>query len=338
MVKDPYIIFVTGASRSGTTMLNKILGANSRILSLKELHYFGGMVDVERLSEKATGEDLVNFTSIIFTRNAKGLWGGEPSETEINLAKELVKAHSPENTTYAQLYSHAVNYLAATEKKDIACEQTPRNIFYAKTLLRSYPNSKFIHIIRDPRAVLASQKAKWRQKKLGGHKIPLMQVLRVWINYHPITMSKLWVNATRAATQLSSSNKIMLIRYEDIVEFPDKILRDICEFLDVDYELEMLNISTMGSSYRESNQGNKGISKEGLNRWKNNLSEGEISICEIITDEYMNKFSYKKQKTKSKYLHIALQVVAYPFHLLGVVITNPARLWIQLKAMYKSAA
>ena len=130
----------------------------------------------------------------------------------------------------------------------------------------------------------------------------------------------------------------MLIRYEDIVEFPDKVLKDICEFLDVDYEKEMLNISTMGSSYLKSNQDSRGISREGLNRWKNTLSEGEINICEIITDEYMNKFSYKKLKTKCMCLHVALQVVAYPFHLLGVVITNPARLWIQLKAMYKSAA
>lgn len=337
MAKDSFIIFVTGASRSGTTMLNKILGANSRILGLKELHYFGGMVDVGRLDEKACIEDIEKFTSIIFTRNAKGLWGGEPSKTEKDLARKLVKNYSPENTTYAELYSHAVNYLAVAEKKDIACEQTPRNIFYANSLLNAYPGSKIIHIIRDPRAVLASQKSKWNQKKLGANKIPMLQVLRVWINYHPITMSRLWVNATRAAMQLSSSDRVKLIRYEDIVESPEKVIRDICGFLDIDYEMEMLNISSMGSSYLKSNNSNIGISNEGLNRWKKKLSNGDINICEILTEKYMNEFSYERQLPKNMYHHIALKLFSYPFHLVGVLLANPKRLWIQLKAMHKTA-
>ena len=338
MPNAPEIIFVTGASRSGTTMLNKILGANSRILGLKELHYFGGMVSVDKLNKKACIEDLVNYTSIIFTRNAHGLWGGNPSENAINTSRELVKNYSIGNATYAQLYSHAVSYLAASEKKDIACEQTPRNIFYGKKLLETYPNSKIIHIVRDPRAVLASQKAKWRQKKLGGHKIPMTQVLRVWINYHPITMSKLWVKATEAAMQLSSSDRVKLVRYEDVVEFPVETVNDICKFLNVDFEKEMLNITSMGSSYIKSSQNNIGISTEGLKRWRKTLSDGEINISEMLTADYMSKFSYARLNLKRPYLHIIPALLSYPFHLVGVLLANPKRMWIQFKAIYKAPA
>ena len=39
---------------------------------------------------------------------------------------------------------------------------TPNNIIYAEQILEIFPNSKFIHIIRDPRAVISSMlKTDW---------------------------------------------------------------------------------------------------------------------------------------------------------------------------------
>ncbi len=40
------LVFVAGASRSGTTMLNRILGQHPSICAMNELHYFGDLFDI----------------------------------------------------------------------------------------------------------------------------------------------------------------------------------------------------------------------------------------------------------------------------------------------------
>jgi hypothetical protein len=317
-------------------MLNKILGANTRILGLKELHYFGGLVGIERLQNNVLKDDFVKLVSLIISRNERGLWRGIPTDDDIAIASQILNESQSGEITYAQLYTLAVSYLADREHKEIVCEQTPRNIFYGHDLLNIYPNSKIIHMVRDPRAVMASQKSKWRQKKLGARKIPLLEEIRVWINYHPITMSKLWLKASNAALKLSSSERVKLVKYEDFVESPEKIAKDICEFIGVEYEMEMLIISQMGSSYKKEKENHKGISKAGLNRWQQNLTNGEINICETLTASLLNHFTYSPTTSKNLSFSKYWYLITYPLHLIGVILANPKRLWIQIKAIHKS--
>ena len=43
------LVFIVGASRSGTTMLNRILGNHRAVAGLNELHYFGELCEVEQV-------------------------------------------------------------------------------------------------------------------------------------------------------------------------------------------------------------------------------------------------------------------------------------------------
>ena len=47
-------------------------------------------------------------------------------------------------------------------RKKWAGDQTPRHVFYIGELIEMYPGAKFVHMVRDPRAVLLSQKRKWK--------------------------------------------------------------------------------------------------------------------------------------------------------------------------------
>ena len=49
------LVFVTGASRSGTTMLARMLGAHSAISAFNELHYFGSLWDPYESSRQFSG-------------------------------------------------------------------------------------------------------------------------------------------------------------------------------------------------------------------------------------------------------------------------------------------
>ena len=82
------IIFVSGASRSGTTMLSRILGNHSRILGLRELHYFGDLcdsADTSQLDDRA----LRRLAATIFSRQEHEVWGAHPTQRELYRAKQM---------------------------------------------------------------------------------------------------------------------------------------------------------------------------------------------------------------------------------------------------------
>ena len=74
-------------------------------------------------------------------------------------------------------------------------------------------------------------KNKWKRKFLGANEIPFFELLRVKFNYHPYTISKMWntaVNRGRVKHQ-----NVQTIRFEDLLQFPEKTIRDLCEFIGV---------------------------------------------------------------------------------------------------------
>ena len=53
-----------------------------------------------------------------------------------------------------------------------------------------------------------------------GMSVPRYESLRVWVNYHPYTMARLWSQATRAALELADHPRVTLLRFEDLVREP----------------------------------------------------------------------------------------------------------------------
>ncbi len=136
------LLFVTGASRSGTTMLNRVLGAHDQILGMNELHYFGEIWDPNDL-RPLNLEQRIRLAEWILARQARGIWGKGPSQFERAQARQLVGT-MPDTTNGMMVYARVVRSLAAQSGKSIPCEQTPRNVLYANRLLEIDPQTKFI--------------------------------------------------------------------------------------------------------------------------------------------------------------------------------------------------
>jgi hypothetical protein len=331
------IVFVTGASRSGTTMVSRILGNHSQILGLRELHYFGDLCEpatVGRLDMRA----LTFLAARIFSRHARDVWGSDPTELELSKARELCESLAPEQRTGYGVFAASLACLATDAGKSIVCEQTPRNVFYAQNILANLPGAAFVHVVRDPRAVLASQKNRWKLRQLGARRVPLHETIRTWVNYHPVTMAKLWRNATDAAIRLRGHHRVMLTRFEDLVADPEVHIRTICDFLEVSFEPVMSLIPKWGSSNVKHETDKKGLSKDVLDQWESVLSDGEVEIVEHITGELMSRFSYVPRSQGSGNTRAMLpHRLTYPLHLVGVALTNPRRALIQARAMLQSS-
>jgi len=72
---DKKLIFIVGASRSGTTMVSRILGQHSTIFALNELHVFGDLITADTLQETLPIEQQGELADVILRREEYGIWG-----------------------------------------------------------------------------------------------------------------------------------------------------------------------------------------------------------------------------------------------------------------------
>ncbi|MCG8425793.1 MAG: sulfotransferase [Chromatiales bacterium] len=328
------MIFVTGASRSGTSMLARLLGEHKEILALQETHYFGDLCDPDEAKALKSDEQLEQLSAILLARQNRGLWDSKPNASEQQQARQLVSSLPSNARSAGEVFSATLNHLATASGKSIGLEQTPRNIFYAEQLLALYPKARIVHIVRDPRAVLASQRNRWRMRQLGAGHIPSFEMLRTWVNYHPVTMSKLWSEANQQALRLLHRKHFLLVRFEDLVDAPQKEIQRICDFLDITFDPMMLDVPRWGSSNITHSTSQRGISHEVRDLWQGCLPVGDRILCEWLTRPTMKRFGYHPLPAgRADRLQSWAKILTYPLHMVGVISLNPKRAWTLLKAL-----
>jgi hypothetical protein len=121
------------------------------------------------------------------------------------------------------------------------------------------------------------------------------------------------------------------LRYEDFVSNPEKYLLEICSFLEIDYNKEMLNFNQQVGKHFEGrphfltslhkNLINP-VNANEVNSWKNKLSNFEAKICDTIVYHTAKKFNYKIE-----YRNIYIYIYAF----LGIVIS---RVTLKLKYFF----
>jgi hypothetical protein len=331
------IIFVTGASRSGTTLLSRILGNHIEVLGLNELQFFGDLQDIDASVDLLDDGKLGAMAAMLLARQARDIWVDASTPEERSVASRLVAELPQAQRTGGGIYAATVAYMASLAGKTMVSEQTPRNIFYAGRLLELYPQARVVHIVRDPRGVLASQKNRWKVRKLGGKNVPIAEIIRLWFNYHPVTMSQLWRRATAAALALESHPRVTLVRFEDLVNNPEATVGELSNWLGLEFNAAMLDVPQWGSSNVRHNSEPKGVSKAMLGKWQDVLSRGEIWISERMTKQQMQHFEYVPAGLPGLPIAaLALHMLKYPMHVLGAAASEPRRFLIQLKAILRT--
>ncbi len=318
-------IFITGNSRSGTTMMAKILGRNSNVFSFYELHFFEQLWYPEKIIKQIPKEESINLFSKLISLQREGFLAERNpkqfyKEASLHFEQDLNNACTP-----PVVFMNFLEYESKQHNKQIPCEQTPRNLFFIDEITNLYDGAKIICMVRDPRDILLSQKYKWKRRYFGHADLPFKEMIRAWFNYHPITISKLW-NAS-ASKILNSVNKanVHLIKFEELLADPERIIKKLCNFLNIDFSESMLLIPTEGSSIANDQSGKFGIDKTRAGNFFKALSPAEIYICQKITSKLRTPFGYQDVKISPNFIFVFAYYITFPIKIFFALLLNLKR-------------
>lgn len=285
------LIFITGNSRSGTTMTGRIFGLHPQVHTFQELHFFEQLWSGNDIHKPADKAHAVNVIARLINIERNGYF---TQHADDDYRQEALTVCSTAGSSLALHHYYKAFLLHETQrnKRTIPCEQTPQYIFYLNEILELFPEARIVIMVRDPRDVLLSQRNKWKRRWLGASGIPFREAVRSMVNYHPVTMSKLWNAAVHAGQKMKDHPRVFELKYETLISEPEKTIRELCTFTGIEFDAAMLQVPRKGSS-TASDQAGTGIQSGNTLKWKSGaISKAELAICESITASQRKRLGY----------------------------------------------
>jgi hypothetical protein len=222
-------------------------------------------------------------------------------------ALSLVKAEDLEKGSFRKQIDLLVNAYLGTigrEAADFVVDDTPSNKNFFMTLRDLYPEARYIHIVRDGRAVANSV-----LKKDWGPNTCLLAAY--WWQNH--------LAHGLAAEQALGPERILRVRYEDILNDPQGELAAICAWLGIEYSDHMLEPGANSLDVRASTFNPLASRKPEPARahaWRSALTRRQVEVFESATRDMLRYLGYEmdfgagaRAASKKELVLIALEEV-----------------------------
>ncbi len=204
-------IFLVGAPRSGTTLLQSLLAAHPEIISFPESKFFQYL--------------LYNKFVKKFPARLSAFF-----KDEINRPEFLENFDNSQSTDVkVSWFVGVLDSLAAEKQKSIWLEKTPEHLYFIKDIERFLPDAKFIYIWRNPMDTIASLHEVTRKSpELWGDGWDLNHCIKRWQE-----------GVLTSYSHVHNSNH-KLVKYENLLENKTKFIAEICDFLEIEYDSKIL--------------------------------------------------------------------------------------------------
>jgi protein-tyrosine sulfotransferase len=253
---EPDFILIGGAGRSGTTLFRAMLGAHPEIHCGPEAKLVPVMGDLHRQLHRSF--------------DAEFLGAGIDS----SLIDQALRAF-------------LATFLRGLHPTKRIAEKTPPNLNHMALLGGFFPQARFIHILRDGRAVVESL-LRQRWAGLDGKPLPYTQNTTLAARYWRETVQTV---RRQAATV---PGRFLEVRYEDLVEDPRKEMERVLAFLGEPWDEAVLKPSATLSS-RESSTAAvaEGLRKNKEESWKK-LSTAQLAEIEAEAGGLLRELGYSR--------------------------------------------
>jgi len=283
-------IFVLGSQRSGTTMLRLMLNNHPNLAIPHESAFI--TIYFRRLGEYGDLACSANARRLLadIARHPLVQRGKLIADQEAVLARPI--------RDYRSFVDAIFGCYAETEGKHRWGDKTPFYTADIDIIRTIFPDAKIVHLVRDGRDVVLSQKSiEW----MSG-------------NLPKLVLDWQWKTTIAHKVGAMLGHDFLEIRYEDLVCGPEEVLRRICSFLGEAYDPAMLNYSDRaravvpGESLKWHRNSVRPPDPTQLQKWKRHLSRAERVVFEQLAGETLDLFGYEREHLAPTMASRALKV------------------------------
>jgi len=219
---DPPPFFILGCVRSGTTMLRDLLRSVPGLCCPEETHFYRW---AQPYGTRQFEQNYRKNAVLAHHREIDGV-----TEDEMGALLDTARTRREFTDQYMALFREKQGLSADTRWFD----KTPQNVYCVSLLAVDYPDSRFVHITRDPRNVVAS---------LAVGKVMKVDSVVGAANY--------WREAEILAAEFERANplRMLTVSYRDLTNDPVTVVRRICRFVDI----ELVPAEELGKVRHERN-------------------------------------------------------------------------------------
>jgi hypothetical protein len=228
------LIFIIGAPRSGTTWLQRLLASHPKIRTGQESKLFREYVGPQLRAwrwELAREQNSSTATG----RGGTGLSCYFEEEHFLRILRGYM----------LQLLEPMVGNLQPGE---LFLEKTPSHALYIKEIKELLPESRFIHVLRDPRDVTASLLAAANDWGSGWAPRLPQKAAATWVRH---------VRAVRSAAGALTEREFFEVTYERLWGSTEETLSDLTNFLGLEWSGSEMR-ETIGRNQAQSIRSGKG--------------------------------------------------------------------------------
>jgi hypothetical protein len=274
--------FFVGRGRSGTTLLRSMFDSHPEMAIPYESHFPVAMGMSRSIYEKADGFDTEQFLADLFAHFAFKRWG-IPEDEVRNTFLETENSQ----LTLADALRLTYRTYARHHGKERYGEKTPGFVVCIPLLAALFPESRFIHVIRDGRNVALSYlDGGWGPKNL-------VEAAMYW---------KRFVQKGRRDGQQLGSQRYTEVRYEHLVEDPETELRRLCSFIGLDLNDQMMRYfdrrdvvpSRLVPRLEAAHQNLLKPPTPGLRDWRRQLSSKDAALFDVVAGDLLQELGYER--------------------------------------------
>lgn len=270
--------FVVGCGRSGTTLLRAILDSHPDMAVPAETRFVVTLLARRRRYEAGDGFDTSRFIGDLERRGGLGQLQLPADEVRRSLAGD-----PPPDTPGA--LRRVFELHARLKSKSRYGNKTPVHVLSLPVISAAFPESRILHVIRDGRDVALS----YLDTDLGP--VTVEGCAARWVR---------WVGRGRAAGRELDPIRYREVRYEALVEEPEATVREVCEYVGLSFEEEMLRYFDRADSLLvgirrpEYFQSLRLPPTPGIRDWRRQMAARDVAAFEAIAGSLLDELAYPR--------------------------------------------
>lgn len=269
---------VVGCPRSGTTLLRAMLDSHPALAVPPEADWVLPLLQRPARYETAAGLDRAAVLRDVSAHKSLREWPHADA-----VVKRVASGPAPADLSEATLAFYAA--YAAEAGKPRYGDKTPRHVLFLEMLAGRFPGARFVHIVRDGRDVVPSLiDMHFGPDRFG-------EAVLFWQRR---------VETGRLAGHRLGPARYLEVRYEDLVSEPERELRTICTFADLEFVPEMLGYADRadeiltGLRHTHHVQGIRRPPTAAVRDWRTALDPRRLAVFEAIAGSTLDELGYER--------------------------------------------